>query len=431
MKKLFFLSLLFSCLWPLAAPAQSTNGITNGIRHLTIYDAGVAEFLEERTLELQPGVNTIEWRSLMPKTFIGTIRVTAEGADVTRQNITYDGNEVRNEKSPVLHLTIDNKGAAGVRRIQVDYLAPGLRWQADYSLLLEATGKDVPPKSGMLDGWVTIFNETGTDVSAGAVDLIAGEIALLSENDGGSGYRPLYPAQSNVGAVSEMVTIEAASATAEVGGLSVFARIRLGKNISMKANALVNRLPLVQRAKLTLTQRNVFEHAHNEQTVARGGFTLQPRGLLTRFVTRNETGITMPAGKVTLYSRDNDLAQIAGQDRIPITANNAEYTVSPGRSSNLVGTRRVISRKSVQCRSEENCYGGSKLITTVEIVLANRSAVEADAFVREGVEVGDGSEWKITQSTVAGERLGEHSLQFKLTVPAGGRTTLTYTVETK
>ena len=420
MKKLFF---LFFCLCPLIVSAQSTNGI----KHLTIYDAGVAEFLEERTLELQPGLNTIEWRSLMPKANTGTIRVTAEGAEVVRQNITYDGTQVGDTKSPVLHLTLNNKGAAGARRVQVDYLAPGLRWQANYSMLLEATSKDLPPKSATVDAWVTVFNDTGTDVSAATVDLIAGEIALL-EGDHNESQRNVY-AQMNVR--TEGADSSSALTTSEVSGLSVFSRIRLGNNITMKANALVNRLPLFQGATFAVIQRNVFENEHNQQTVARGGFMLQPRGLQTRFVATNKTGITMPGGKVTLYSRDGELAQVSGQDRIMITAGGGDFAVSPGRSSNLVGTRRVTSRKNVNCRDEEKCEGGSKLITSVEVVLTNRGAVEAEAFLREGIEVGDGSEWKITQSATTSERLSDHSLQFKVTVPAGGSTKVSYTVETK
>ena len=68
----------------------------------------VAANAEERNIDLQIGINTIEWRSLMPKAFLTTIRVTAENADVLRQYVTYDGVEIRNEKSPVLHIVIQN-----------------------------------------------------------------------------------------------------------------------------------------------------------------------------------------------------------------------------------------------------------------------------------------------------------------------------------
>ncbi|MBC7929323.1 MAG: hypothetical protein H7Z38_02050, partial [Rubrivivax sp.] len=52
------LLLLSTCVSVARAQSQGTSA------HLTIYDAGVAEFLEERTIELQTGTNRIEWRSL-------------------------------------------------------------------------------------------------------------------------------------------------------------------------------------------------------------------------------------------------------------------------------------------------------------------------------------------------------------------------------
>src|SRR5712664_4062308 len=99
-------ALLICCLaYQSTARAQSNN---NSLANLTIYRANLAEFLEERTVELQQGYNTIEWRSLMPKANIRTVRVLAEDAEVVRQDVTFDGSQVNNEKSPVLHLVNQN-----------------------------------------------------------------------------------------------------------------------------------------------------------------------------------------------------------------------------------------------------------------------------------------------------------------------------------
>src|ERR671921_2859043 len=160
------------------APAQTQGAAA----HLTVYDAGLAEILEERTVELQPGLNQVEWRSLMPKAYARTLRVTAEDAEVVRVDVTQDGVEVRGQRSPVLHIFIQNRGRAGGRRVQVDYLAPDISWRGDYSLVLAPTQGGAPPTSGTLDSWVALYNNTGTDVRGGTVDLVAGEVALLTED---------------------------------------------------------------------------------------------------------------------------------------------------------------------------------------------------------------------------------------------------------
>ena len=168
-KMLFAVSLILFVFLAQAHPAKAQAG---GAAHLTVYDADVAEFLEERTIELQPGINHVEWRSLMPKAYLRTVRVTAEDAEVVRQDVTYDGPEVRNEKTPVLHLVIRNRAAAGPRRVQVDYLAPNLSWQNDYSLVLAEVADGAAPTAAALDAWVSVQNQTGTDLRAGTVRII-------------------------------------------------------------------------------------------------------------------------------------------------------------------------------------------------------------------------------------------------------------------
>jgi hypothetical protein len=235
------MALLICCTaYQFTARAQSGS---NSLSHLTIYNAGIGEVLEERTIELQQGLNTIEWRSLMPKAYIRTVRVLAEDAEVLRQDVTYDGAQVNNEKSPVLHLLIQNRGATARKRVQVDYLAPGISWQADYALVLEPTANGEAPAAAALDSWVSLHNDTGVDLLIGTVDLVAGEIALLLNNGGGD-YRAGYAAQINVSntvAVTDSSMDESnGESYAEVSSLSAFNRLTLGNNISLNANGSLN-----------------------------------------------------------------------------------------------------------------------------------------------------------------------------------------------
>jgi hypothetical protein len=406
------------------ARAQSQGAAT----HLTVYDAGVAEVLEERTVELQPGLNQVEWRSLLPKALARTLRVTAEDAEVVRVDVTYDGVEVRGQRSPVLHLFIQNRGRAGARRVQVDYLAPDISWRGDYSLVLAETAGGAPPAAATLDSWVSLYNQTGTDVRGGTVDLVAGEVALLT----GDGRRDYDEAARNtVQQISSSTENEAlASASAEASGLSAFSRFRLGRDVALNANAPVSRLPLFQRAPFSVTERNVFENVYNAETLARGGFVLLPRGLEVRLVSKNPTDAPMPAGQVTIYARTGGISQVVGQDRIPLTPPGGEFSVTQGRSSTLFGTRRVLERRQVEYRSPEG-NTRYKIVTRVEVVLTNRGAREAEAFVREGVEPHEDNQWTILESSATPERLAANNFQIKVRVPAGGRTPVTYTVETK
>jgi hypothetical protein len=268
----------------------------------------------------------------------------------------------------------------------------------------------------------------GADVAAGTVDLIAGEIAFRLEGIARDYEMRREVAQSNM-AMDEAEAPPPAVA-AEVSGVSAFSRFRLGRDLTFNANVPLNRLPLFQRARLAITQRNVFENEYGLQTLGRGGFTLLPRGLDVRLVAKNTTQVTMPAGQVTIYARDGDVVQVVGQDRIPLVAPDNEFSVAQGRSATLFGTRRIVERRQVEYRDERG-NTRTKLITSIEIVITNRGPLAAEAYVREGIEPFADNQWTILTSSTQGERLGAGALQFKLQVPANGKTTLTYTVETK
>jgi hypothetical protein len=335
---------------------------------------------------------------------------------------------VNNEKSPVLHLVINNRGTAARRRVQIDYLAPNLSWQSDYALVLDATPRGEAPTAATLDSWVSIYNNTGVDLALGAVDLVAGEIALLPDG-GGSQYRAEYAAQTSVNVMTDGSDESSGGASfAEVSSLSAFNRFSLGRDISLNANALISRFPIVQHARLTIVQRNVFENTHDTQTLGRGGFILLPRGLEVRLVSKNTTSSPMAAGLVTIYQRTADLAQIVGQDRISFTPQNGEFSVTQGRSGTLFGTRRILERRVVNYRDKED-NSHDKLVTRIEVVLTNRGVQPAEALVREGIERYDDNQWKIVETTNPSEPLAANTVQFKVTVPAGGKTTIVYTVE--
>lgn len=403
--------------------------LAGDFKNLTIYDAGVAEVTEERTIELQTGINQITWRSLMPSADLRTVRVTVENAQVVRQDVTFDGADVKNQKTPVLHLVVENKGAAGARRVLVDYLAPNMSWDNNYAMVLDTAAVGAPPTSARLDSWFSVFNNTGIDLNADSIDLIAGEISLIKQNQSyneDSNYTAQYNVNVNT-SVSEVVT-----ATAPTSQFNAFSRFRIGSDLSLTANKTVSRFPLFQQAKLQIVQRNAFENEYNAQTVGRNGFVLLPRGLAVRLVGTNPTRDAMPAGVVTVYSKTPDgFAQVVGQDRIQLTPPNGDFTVSQGRSSTLFGTRRILDRRVVNFKDEDGDTE-DKLVTKIEITLTNRSSQPAEAFVREGIENYDDNQWEIAASSIAREqweRLGTNSMQTKITVPANGKITINYTVE--
>jgi hypothetical protein len=88
----------------------------------------------------------------------------------------------------------------------------------------------------------------------------------------------------------------------------------------------------------------------------------------------------------------------------------------------------VLERRVISYRDKDN-NSHDKLVTRIEVVLSNRGALEAEAFVRETIERYDDNQWKIVESTTPNETLGANTVQFKVKVAAGGKTTIVYVVE--
>jgi hypothetical protein len=154
---------------------------------------------------------------------------------------------------------------------------------------------------------------------------------------------------------------------------------------------------------------------------------LSPRGLEVRLVSRNQSESPLPAGMVTIYSQEDEVPQVVGQDQIPLTPAGADFSVTQGRSNLLEGTRRVVDRKTVP---DPSAFNPTKLVTQVEIRITNRGPNAATAFVREGVE-GYGREWTVTESTHPHQKLGDRMMEFRLQVPANASVSLVYTVESR
>jgi hypothetical protein len=253
------------------------------------------------------------------------------------------------------------------------------------------------------------------------VDLVAGEIQLLLP---GASTPRTFTANSQVANPGTGAST-AGDAFAEVASMSVFSRLRLGRDIAMAANASIGRFPLFQHLKLPVEERHIFENEAAAQTLGRGGFMLSPRGLEVRLVSRNQSESPLPAGLVTIYSQEDEIPQVVGQDQIPLTPAGADFSVTQGRSNLLQGTRGVVDRKTMP---DPSAFNHTKLITQVEVVITNRGPSPSTAFVREAVE-GYGREWTVTESTHPHQRLGDRLMEFRLPVPANASVSLVYTVE--
>src|SRR2546425_5010057 len=92
---------------------------------------------------------------------------------------------------PTLLMSLENSGARK-QQIEASYLANNLSWNADYVLTVARDDKNA-----VLDGWVTVVNNSGTAFHNARLQLVAGELNRIPQSGGSVG------AELNVRAMSK------------------------------------------------------------------------------------------------------------------------------------------------------------------------------------------------------------------------------------
>lgn len=96
------------------------------------------------------------------------------------EHITFDKIPDGLRSKPRLSIRLGS-GPAGRRTVRLSYLAQGFTWKSDYVARLAKSGDRID-----LQGWVTLRNLTNTSFREAEVQVVAGKLNLLGEDDRGT-----------------------------------------------------------------------------------------------------------------------------------------------------------------------------------------------------------------------------------------------------
>jgi hypothetical protein len=132
-------------------------------------------------------------------------------------------------------------------------------------------------------------------------------------------------------------------------------------------------------------------------------------------------GLPLPKGVVRVYKRDGaGNAQFVGEDRIEHTPKNETVRLNLGNAFDVTADKKQTDfrRREPGLRAYESAY---------EIVLRNAKAQAVSVTVREPVP----GDWTMLDETHKHEKVAAGTAQWRVSVPAGGSTTLRYRVVTR
>lgn len=328
------------------------------------------------------------------------------------------------EALPQLALEVQS-GAAQGADLELAYLTRGLSWSADY-----VTTTD--PKAGTLalECWATVTNATGADYPGAKVTLMAGTVNRAAR---------LWPAADMMaggwaaagGQIAEghpRFAQRSRSAPNLEGGLPE--PVGEGQAYHVKGPATVaqdrvNRLLLLsaQRVPVTRDYSTRPPALTSWEDGYEWGVPSRPRrgAVAVAFALRNREadglGVALPAGRLRVYEPDRSGSlRYAGAATLPDTPRDARIHATLANAFDLYTQERLVRSSRPNRRTARK---------QAEIALHNERGEAAEVRVVQGFSSG----WRIMAQSAAHRRLDANTAEWRIRVPAGGRTVLRFTVE--
>ena len=453
------------------ASAQESESIA-----VTVYNEGTALIRDQRTLTLEEGANTVDFRdvaatidatsvtfhsltdpdgtvvleqnyiydlvdsdALLTRYLDETINVTtADGTLYSGELLSgrrgeailrtaageivvvrlFDARDIRFPALPEGLITrptlqwLLQSAAAGEQQVEITYLAGGMNWTADYNLLLNDDESALD-----LKGWVTLNNHSGRAFNDARLKLVAGDLNRIEP-------QPVF-AESRAMAF-DMAEEQAASV--EQRELFEYQLYEVARSVTIKDNE-TKQIEFVRGSEIAATSFYVFDSspqfsAYFSPIDYPDGYASESGDVLTflEFSTGEESGLgaDLPAGRIRVYKEDVDGAGLLiGENRIDHTPEGEDVKILLGKAFDLVGERKQTNFETVSRRVVKESF---------QINLRNRKDAEAVEILAPE-RLYRWRDWQIIESSLPFEKLDSTSIEFAVTVEAGAEEVLTYTVQ--
>jgi hypothetical protein len=306
---------------------------------------------------------------------------------------------------PTLSVLVD-ADRAGERQTSLSYLTRGLSWKADYVAMF-----DEPKGAIDFQGWITLTNSTGSAFKDAQAQLVAGEVALTD------GPRPFRqpPNPRAFGGAAGMET----SSQDSVGDFYVYPlkqRTSIENNQTKQVGFLTAQGASARKAYQYRT--SLFQSLENAQAV--------DTVLMFSNAAQSGLGAPLPAGVVRVYMRDAaGEAKFIGENSIGHTPQGSQIALKTGEAFDVTVRPTLISREPLS-RSWFPPFDIHRYRVSYTVRNARSEPVEVE--VRQD---GLWRETRLIQESVPSRRVDYNTLSWTVTVPAGGETVLTATVETR
>ena len=323
--------------------------------------------------------------------------------------IVYDDVPANLRDRPTLVTQIINKGATD-QTVELSYLTGGLGWKADYVAELN-------DKENQLDlsGWVTLTNTSGASYKNAKLQLVAGDVNRVQQNNG-------RMAKTMRG---DAMMAEAAAPMAEESLLE-YHLYTLDRPTTIAENQ-TKQVALLSATSVPVRKELVLQGAEYYYQGQYGEIGRKMKvGVFIEFSNKeaSKLGMPLPKGILRVYKKDSQgNAQFVGEDNIDHTPKNETVRLKLGEAFDVTADKKQTDFKVLpNPQKGHNAYESA-----YELVLKNAKKEKVTVTVQEPI----GGDWKILSESHPHSKANSQLAVWKIDVPAEGSTTLTYRAQVK
>lgn len=310
---------------------------------------------------------------------------------------------------PTLVMSLNNTGASQ-QDVELSYLTGGLSWRADYVAELNANEDRMD-----LSGWVTLTNTSGTSYRNAKLQLVAGDVNQVREQ-----MRPMR-------AMAKVAAMEMdAAAPMREESLLEYHLYSLDRPTTIAENQ-TKQVALLAASHIPVRKELLLrgDEYYYQSSVGELGQKIKV-GVFIEFDNKEASrlGLPLPKGIMRVYKKDGGgNAQFVGEDSIDHTPKNEKVRLKLGQAFDVTADKKQTDFKKLPNPAKGNALFES----AYEIVLKNAKKESATVVVQEPVP----GDWKILKSSHEHSKAASNTALWQITVPAEGKTTLTYRVQVK
>ncbi len=306
---------------------------------------------------------------------------------------------------PTLVISLINP-VAGEQDLELSYLTAGLSWHADYVAELNERDNHLD-----FNGWVTLTNQSGATYPNARVQLVAGDLNRV---------HPQLPISRNVSMAKMADADEIKQESLFEYHLYTLQRTTTLAENQTKQVALLSATGVPVRKEFLLTGVNYYYSGQYDKI----GQKLKV-GVFVEFHNKGEgLGIPLPKGIIRAYKKDKQgNAQFVGEDQIDHTPTNEVVRFKLGDAFDVTADRKQTDFQRLGGEGRQYAVFES----AHQIVLKNAKKEAVTVIIREPVP----GDWTMVSESQSHTKATSGVVEWKVSVPADGKATLTYRVRVK